>query len=236
MVDSVFIEGTGCECDVTLDRWLKDALPMLPGVVRGVASRQLVLACREFFERSYAWQTLIENQNAKVGRKQYWLSPIDEFTNVVGVLGVNFDGDWLTRFVQRPIVPVNSQASSSSRPYGYYAAEAPDMVEVYPDLDTAMDSALTFWVAMTPKISVEHLPRVAEIKYYDAIMDGFLARMYEQPNKPYSAGMLAVQKRRSFNAWIARYAGQAKQGNVGAQNWRFPGGWGVRRFGQNRGV
>lgn len=231
MVDSVFIEGTGCECDVTLDRWLKDALPQLPGVVRSVASRELVLACREFFERSYAWQTLIEEQNAKAGRKQYWLSPLDDYTNVVGVLGVCFDGRWLSPSVRRRIVPVDS-VTTSNMPDSYYAAEAPDMVELYPDLTEDRAGVLTFHVALTPKVSVDHLPRVAEIKYYDAIMDGFLARMFLHPNKPYSSGQLAMMKRRSFNAWIARYAGQAKQGNVGAQNWSFPGGWGVRRPGR----
>ena len=235
MVDSVFIEGTGCECDVTLDRWLKDSLPLLPGVVRSVASRELVLACREFFERSYAWQTLIEEQNAKAGRKQYWLSPLDDYTNVVGVLGVCFDGTWLSPLVRRPIYPV-ANPRTSDRPDSYYVPEAPDMVELHPDLTNDFDSALTFHVALTPKVSVEHLPRVAEIKYYDAIMDGFMARMFMHPNKPYSSGQLGQIRRRSFNHWIARYAAQAKQGNVGAQNWGFPSGWGVRRAGRPGGV
>lgn len=235
MVDSVFIEGTGCECDVTLDRWLKDALPLLPGIIRGVAARELVLASREFFERSYAWQTLIEAQNARAGRKQYWLSPLDQYTNVVGVLGVCFNGTWLSPSVHRPIVAVGSSTTSDT-PNTYYVPEAPDMVELYPDLTADVDSALTFHVALTPKVSVEHLPRVAEIKYYDAIMDGFLSRVFMHPNKPYSSGQLGMQRRRSFNHWIARYAAQAKQGNVGAQNWMFPSGWGVRRPGRVGGV
>lgn len=235
MVDSVFIEGTGCECDVTLDRWLKDALPLLPGVVRSVAARELVLACREFFERSYAWQTLIENQNAKAGRKQYWLSPLDDYTNIVGVLGVCFDGTWLAPLPRRPIVPVNSSVTSD-RPTSYYSPDAPYTVEVYPDLAADVADALTFHVALTPKISVDHLPRVAEIKYYDAIMDGFMARMFMHPNKPYSSGQLGMMRRKQFNHWIARYAAQAKQGNVGAQVWGFPSGWGVRRPGRIGGV
>lgn len=229
MVDSVFIEGAGCECDVTLDRWLKDSLPMLNGAVRQVAARELVLACREFFERSYAWQTLIENQNAKAGRKQYWLSPLDEYTNIVGVLGVAFNGVPLKKLAVRP--PRQSENETSSSPHSFYCPDAPDSIELYPDLDDDVAEALTFHVALTPKVSVEHLPRVAEIKYYDAILDGFLARMYLHPNKPYSSLVLAQAKRRSFISWIGRYAGQAKQGNVNAQNWVYPPGWGVRGFG-----
>jgi hypothetical protein len=233
MVDSVFIEGTGCECDVTLDRWLKDTLPMLPGVVRGVAARELVLACREFFERSYAWQTILEDQNAKEGRKQYWLSPLDQYTNVIGVLGVAFKGVPLVRLAARP--PRRTEDNSTDTPQAFYSPDAPDSIEVYPDLNRDEDGGLAFHVALTPKPSVEHLPRVAEIKYYDAILDGFLARMYMHPNKPYSSFTLAQAKRKSFNSWIGRYAGQAKQGNVNAQNWSFPSGWGVRRAG-GRGV
>lgn len=232
MVDTIFIEGTGCECDVTLDRWLKDTLPLLPGVVRSVASRELILACREFFERSYAWQTLIEDQNAKQGRKQYWLSPLDQYTNVIGVLGVAFKGQPLARLGARPPRRGTNQQST---PQAFYCPDAPDSIELYPDLDHDEDGGLTFHVALTPKVSVEHLPRVAEIKYYDAILDGFLARMYMHPNKPYSSYTLAQAKRKSFNSWIGRYTAQAKQGNVNAQNWAFPGGWGVTRHGQGRG-
>ena len=234
MPDSIFIEGTGCECDVTLDRWLKDTLPMLPGAVRGVAARELVLACREFFERSYAWQTLIEDQNAKAGRKQYWLSPLDQYTNVVGVLGVAFNGEPLNKLIVRPLS--RSSSTTSNKPYGFYMPDAPDSIELYPDLSEDASAALTYWVALTPKVSVEHIPRVAEIKYYDAILDGFLARMHMHPNKPYSSLTLAQARRKSFNSWIGRYAGQAKQGNVNAQNWVYPPGWGVRRHGGGTGV
>jgi hypothetical protein len=170
---------------------------------------------------------VIEDQNARAGRKQYWLSPYDQYANVVGVLGVSFNGNMLAPTTRRP--PRASDATDIPR--AYYAGEVPDMIEIFPDLLTDVDSALSFHVALTPKVSVEHLPRVAEIKYYDAILDGFLARMYMHPHKPYSSPSFAQAKRRSFNSWIGRYAGQTKQGNVGAQSWSFPAGWGVRRLG-----
>lgn len=235
-VDEVFLEGSGCECDVTLDHWLRDTLPDLPGAVRRVAERQLVLACREFFERSYAWQGMIENVTAKVGRTQYWQSPFDEYANVVAVLGVDFNGTPLGRLPMRP--PTDNKTDTGQNvPTAFYADVAPDSIELYPDIaleatEESLSQALTFRVALTPKTTVEHLPRIAEIKFYDAILDGFLARMYMQPNKPYSSPALGQAKRRAFNHWIGKYMGQAKQGYVSAQNWSFPSTWGVRRFGQ----
>jgi hypothetical protein len=236
MVDSVFIEGSGCECDVTLDTWLRDSLSYLPGSIRSVAARELVLAAREFFERSYAWQGLIEDQDAKAGRKQYWLSPWDEYANVVGVIGVTLKGNPISPVPVRPArvntTSTGTAAATSDRPGWYYAAPAPDAIELFPDLKTDIPDGLTFHVALTPKTTVEHLPRVAEIKYYDAILDGFLARMYMHPSKPYTSIPMAQFKRKSFNHWIGKYMGQAKQGYVGAQNWSFPSEWGVRRLGQ----
>lgn len=237
-VDEIFVEGSGCECDVTLDHWLRDALPDLPGAVRSVAERQLVLACREFFERSYAWVGNIEDVTAKEGRYQYWQSPFDEYANVIAVLGVRFRGVDLARMPQRPGRRVNTSGvpnDNADIPTGFYSDVAPDSIELWPDIapgTTDLDGVLDFRVALTPKTTVEHLPRIAEIKFYDAILDGFLARMYMQPNKPYSAPTMGQAKRRSFNHWIGKYMGQAKQGYVSAQNWSFPPTWGVRRFGQ----
>lgn len=233
MVDEVFVEGSGCECDVTLDTWLRDSLPTLPGALRSVASRELVLACREFFERSYAWVALIRDENAKAGDKQYWTSPYDEYSNVVAVLGVDWLGEPLTPLVTRP--PTNPTTDNTqNRPLGYFVDPAPDAVYLYPELSEDVANALTFRVALTPKPTVEHLPRIAELKFYDAILDGFLARMYGHPNKPYSAPAMAQAKRRSFNHWIGRYMGQAKQGYVSGQNWNYPQGWAIRRFGGSR--
>ncbi|MGL4557156.1 MAG: hypothetical protein ACRCV5_06615, partial [Afipia sp.] len=83
-----------------------------------------------------------------------------------------------------------------------------------------------------PKQSVDHLPRIAALKFYDAILEGFLARVMAHPNKPYSAPVVALSHRRNFIAQCGRYMGQAKQGYAQAQNWRFPGGWNVRRSGR----
>lgn len=233
MVDSVFLEGTGCECDVTLDTWLKDSLPNLPGIVRSVAARQLVLAAREFFERTLAWQATIDNINAKAGDKQYWLSPYDEFSDVISVMAVVFRTDGADPKSGRYLSPLPTRPPAgytTGIPLGYYAGAGPDAIYLYPTLDSDIDDALDILVALTPKQSVEHLPRIAALKFYDAIMDGFLARVYLHPSKPYSNLAAAAEHRRRFISQIGRYRGEVKGGYVHAQNWRFPGGWGVRRL------
>lgn len=228
MVDSVFLEGAGCECDVTLDTWLKDSLPMLPGIERGLASRELVLAAREFFERTFAWQAYVEHINAKAGEKVYWQSPYDQYSNTIGILGVTWKGNALAPMPYRPASMGGETTPTSDTPSHYYAAYAPDSFYLYPQLTNDVDDAIGVYLALTPKQSVEHLPRIAAIKFYDAILEGFLARVFRHPNKPYSAPETAMRHRKSFIMQCGRFKGQANQGYVQAQNWAFPGGWRVR--------
>lgn len=225
MPDAIFLDSAACECDVTLDTWLKDSIPLLPGIDREVAARQLVLAAREFFERTYAWATVITNVNAKAGDKQYWQSPYDQYTNVIAILGVSFRGHPLRPLAGRPMDRGRDNPTTTNLPSHYYALSSPDSFYLYPTLQEDADDALDVYVALTPKQSVEHLPRIAALKFYDAILDGFLSRVLAHPNKPYSDPLAAGAYRRKFVGWCGRYMGQAKQGYVGAQNWRFPSGW-----------
>lgn len=224
MVDSVFLESSGCECDVTLDTWLKDALPMLPGVVRSVAARELVLTARHFFERTLAWRAVIEDINAVAGDKQYWQSPWDEFSNVIYVFGVAFKGNTLQPLVNKPM---DATVQRTNLPTHFYTLNPPDSFYLYPQLETAQADAIDAWVALTPKVSVEHLPRIAFIKFYDALLDGLLARLLAHPNKPYTDMGQARERRISYSAAIATYKAEAKQGFVNGQEWMFPAGWRV---------
>jgi len=231
MVDSVFLEGAGCECDVTLDTWLQDTLPLLAGIDRNVASRELVLTAREFFERTFTWQTVVENINAVAGDKVYWQSPYDQYANAVGILGVAFKGNVLSPLAARPADRGRDNPSTSDTPTHYYADPGghPDTFVLYPTLQTSQADAIDVYLALTPKQSVEHLPRIAAIKFYDAIREGFLARCYMHPNKPYSSPAMGQVLRRNFIAQCGRYMGQAKQGYVQAQSWSYPQSWRIRR-------
>lgn len=235
MADSIFLEGTDCECDVSLDTWLKDALALTPGIQRGMAARMLVLTCREFFERTLAWRVRIPNINAKAGNKQYWLSPYDEFSNVISVIAVVWkkDGDAeAARFLS--VLPMQPAADSTTdSPQSYYVDPShPDSFYLYPALENDVDDAIDVVVALTPKQSVEHLPRIAALKFYDAILEGFLARVLMHPATPYGDPAKAQLHRRNFLTWCGRYMADVKRGYAGAQNWSYPGGWGVRHIGK----
>ena len=56
----------------SLDTLLQDTIPELPGVVRAVAERELRLTFREFFERSFAWRSVL-TIDAPSGDTAIWL-------------------------------------------------------------------------------------------------------------------------------------------------------------------
>lgn len=217
MTSTITVEASGHECDVKLQVWLKDVLPRTPGLIRKVANRELVLAAREFFEKSFAWRTVIGPNQMRANKKRYSLSPWDAYTDIVGVLGVEFQGTSLAPMPRKP----GDTTTTSNRARAYWI-EVPDTVVLFPIPNATVNNALTFNVALAPKQSVTHLPRIAQTHFYDALLDGFLLRVYTQPSKPYTDPLLAQYHGKRFRDAIAYYAGQAKKGFAGAPGWTYP--------------
>jgi hypothetical protein len=211
------VEGSGHECDVKIETWLRDLLPRTPGAVRKVVRREFILACREFFERSHAWRTRIGPKNQREAKSRYVLSPLDAYSNVVAVHAVYLKGTPLRKFRIRP----STASDETGSPYGYWL-ESPDIVQLFPTPTVDESRVLTFEVALIPKQTVSHLPRIAQTHFYDALLDGALGRLYSHPAKPYSNPTLAQYHLQRFRAAIGSYAGLAKQGFAGAPSWSYP--------------
>lgn len=217
MADSIFLEASTCSCDASLDLWLRDALPHTPGIVRAAAQRELVLAAQEFYRRSFAWRVLVGPFHGKQGDYLYFQSPYDDYSNVAGILAVAWQGATID-----PMSAPSALPTTSTSPTHWFVADGVDAFRLYPALTADVQNALHALVALAPKQEVEHLPRIAESTHYDAIMDGFLARVKAHPMKPYSDPQGATERRTRFLAAIARYSGQARQGYANAQAWSFP--------------
>lgn len=153
----------------------------------------------------------------KANKKRYSLSPWDAYTDIVGILGIEFQGTPLAALARKP----GDTTTTSNRARGYWL-EQPDTAVLYPIPTETVASALTFYVALTPKVTVTHLPRIAQTHFYEALRDGVLSRLFAHPSKPYSNPLLADFHGKRFRNSIALYAGQAKKGFAGAGSWCFP--------------
>jgi hypothetical protein len=217
MSELISVEGSGHECDVKLDTWLRDMLPYTPGCIPRVRKRALVLACREFFEQSAAWRVTIGPRNMVANKKRYYMSPYDAYSNIVRVFSVELQGSPLLPMLRRPA----GEEPPADRPR-YYFLENPDQVRLWPMPNSSATNVLTFYVALTPKTTVTHLPRIAASHFFDAILDGAIGRLLEQPAKPYSDPVRAAYHLQRFQNAIGKYAGEAKTGFAGAASWAFP--------------
>lgn len=203
----------------TVTTWLKDLLARTPGAQRKVVKREFMLAVREFFEHSCAWRAVIGPTDMLSGSAPYVLSPYDAETDVIAVLAVEVEGIGLPPAARRPGL-VDQPAN---RPRLYYLTDV-DTVNLWPSVITLVDDALTFHVALTPRITKADvvLPDIAESKFYDALLDGALGRLYNHPAKPYSDPIKAEYHLKRFRAAIGAYAGEGKRGFAGALSWQFP--------------
>lgn len=217
------------------DTILQDTVPELPGAIRAVAKRELRLAMREFFEKSYAWVTTVEGIALPAGNAPVQIDDGDQYSEVIGILGiaVGTDVDGYTPLAPLPGKPTYKE--TDSKPSMWYTSSNPDEFVQYPYPQNVPTDVAVAEVALVPAFDAELLPRQITLKYYEAIVDGFLARMFAHPNKPYSAPGSHGLRRAAFLKAIGFYAAQRKQGYNGAANWRFPRGWKIAKAGQRYG-
>ena len=214
----------------TFEQILKDTLPQTPGIVRSVAMRELRLAAREFFEKSLTWTKIIDNVSATAGEVDIVITDGDDNTEIIAVLGVALatGGKYLSPVAQRP-----AKFEESDLPRVFFVTSNPDHIRVWPYMVNTTANFLDVTVALIPAFDATALPRQITLKYYDALVTGYLSRVYKHPNKPYSAPALAGEQRHIFLRAIGYYIGQRKQGFNNAQSWVYPRGWQVKRLGGN---
>lgn len=217
MTSTITVESSGHECDAKLDTWLRDLLVITPGCMPKVRKRALILASREFFEQSAAWRAVIGPKLLKANKKRYYLSPYDAYSDVVRVLAVEYKGLPLSPLPRRPA----GEEPDATQPL-YYYLEGPDKVRLWPQSGSDVEDAMTFHVALTPKQTVTHLPRIAATHFYDALYDGAAGRLLSQPAKAYSDPVRAQYHLQRFRAAIGKYAAQAKGNFSNAPTWRYP--------------
>ncbi len=212
----------------TYEQLLNDTIPQTPGIMREVAERELRLACREFFEKSWAWTQVIEDVDVSAGETDIVVvNALTPTAEVIGILNVTkSDGSGMSMLAARP-----NRNQTSDHPDHWFINTPPDTIRVFPYLINAQTNFLDITVALQPLPTGTALPDEAKSKFHDALVNGYLARVYMHPNKPYSAPALAGQMRASFLRSIGYYMGLRKTGGAGGQGWTYPAGWGVRRLG-----
>lgn len=213
----------------TFEDILKDTVPQTPGIQRDVGLRELRLAAREFFEKSWAWTSVVEDVDAPADETDIIVTDGVSESEVIGILNVDkTEGPALRFMAARP-----DRTETSDDPQFWFINTPPDTIRLFPYLVNAKTAYLNITVALIPSFTATNLTDEVTTKFYDAIVNGYLSRVYLHPNKPYSAPALAAQLRHNFLRQIGYYMALRKSGGAGGQGWTYPPTWGVRRLGGN---
>ena len=155
----------------------------------------------------------------------------DPNTEVIGILTLTLRNVRIPPIGQRP--PLDDPDFTSDAPRGWFVTSNPDEFLYFPRLETSLVGETDAVVAVMPSFDTLLLPRQVTLKYYDAIVEGYLSRVYNHPNKPYSSPAVAAQLRHNFLRRIGYYMAQRKQGFNNSQQWTYPPSYNVRRLGGN---
>lgn len=155
----------------------------------------------------------------------------DPNVEVIGILTITLRNIRIPPIGSRPAI--DDPDSTSDAPRGWYITSNPDEFQYFPQLENDLIGETCALVAVIPSFDTLLLPRQITLKYYDAIIEGYLSRVYNHPNKPYSNPAVAAQMRHNFLRRIGYYMAQRKQGYNNSQQWSFNPSWGVRRLGGN---
>lgn len=213
-----------------IENIIKDTIPQLPGVIRSVVARECRLTMREFFERSLAWTTVVNSVAIPNGDVAIQVDDGDANTEIIAILKVEIGNATDGYQTVRPMTRLPDKIEgTNSKPWGWYVTSNPDEFKLHPYFDGTSSDDLRVTVGLIPAFDIDinalTLPRQITLKFYDAILNGTLARLYMHPSKPYSQPMLGTQLRHNFLRQIGYYAAQRKKGFNNSQNWAFPRGW-----------
>lgn len=222
MPQSGFEDGFTLTTSGSLDSWVKEIHAKVPGSVEGYIYDQVKAVIRDFFQRTKAWQSYLGPFTAVANDGTICLNPVDNYSNVIQVLGVYKTGSKLTPLNSSAVAGTLSSGTVSSGTSCYYL-EPYHTINFVPaptkDLDDIYVAA-----ALTPRLRSDN--RISEWvveQCYEAVRAGTLQRLYEEPNKVYSNVASAELWGRRYRTELSRSRSVAIQ-NYSQSRQVFPVG------------
>lgn len=200
-----------------ISTWLKDILPRTPGVVRKVAKREFLLACREFCVDSGVWREVVGGIDTVAGTADYTVTSADASADVFQIIGVEYKGTTLKIATQRP----RDETTPSGTPTIWYP-NGMNGFTLWATPDTSETDAIRARVLLCLKDTATDVPDFFYTRFYDALLDGVLGRLYSHPAKAYSNVDLGQYHLRRFRSAIKTATGHGIQGGVKGNDWSFP--------------
>jgi len=197
-------------CDQA-ERLLQTLRTQIPGVTDDMLNLQLFNVIDEFFRRTNAWQhyddiPLQENI-------QQYVIPVPSGAVIVRAMGASHNG-----------MPITFQMSPPDLVWLFHQPDLP-MIEHPVVMGVSLSVAKD---CMAKSCDCWEIPEWCWNSFFQAWLDGVLARFYSMPAKPWSNSAQAVYHHKRFRNLMGGHKQEAEKGFVHSlPGWNFPrvGGW-----------
>lgn len=189
-------------------------LSRVSGLSDDALAIELGNAMQHFLQMTHVWRETVE-VNLIAGQTRYKVSPrASQYAQVNYIINVEAD--------ERPLRPLGGDFISRGT-WGHYKVEDSfDEIELSTAPTTTKAQGLKVVVGLTLKPDKLDMPRELIDRYFEALIAGTQARLYETPNKPYTNLDEAKRCRREFLADVSRTRRAVNAGNVkGSPPWAF---------------
>jgi hypothetical protein len=194
---------------VSLERLVNTVTTRLPGSTAMAVQLELFVVLDEFLQDSGAWTDKVTFNPSATATEYNLAVTAGQIVRLKGVVTADKAAVAATMAIPGVIelhAPVGAGQGSLTAEFVLTVAD-PVTRDMYPLVPT--------WITT---------------RYNGDLIDGLLGRMMSQPSKPYTNEQLAVYHLRRFRNAISKARADALLANTeGAQAWRFPQGFAVRR-------
>lgn len=222
MPQSSFEDGFTVASSGSLDIWVEEVHPKVPGAIEGYIYDQLKLVIKDFFKRTKAWRTALGPFDILADDGTIALNPVDSVSAVIQVITVTKNGT--------PMVPTSITAvprilitETNSKTPSRYFVEPYDVVRMLPIPVVDVEDFIVV-VALTPRLRDDNrIEQWIIDMHYESILAGVLQRLYNEPGKVYTNAGQAEYWGRKYRSEIARARSVAAQNyKEGPQPWSYP--------------
>lgn len=204
------------------DSWLPLVQARVPGSIPAVVLAELQQTILDFCRDTTAWRGVERGYDILTGVRTVDLNrpapPPGPDRKVIGVIALYKSGLQQHDLTHFPVINGTIQGWTAT-------GDDPAVIEL-PSVPLADAlAAIDAWVYYEPTdiVTLVALPVVFTTHYWETIYDGALARMFMQPDKPYSSGQAAGYHGKRYQLKKASARSRAAQGfTPSGQNWSYP--------------
>lgn len=181
--------------NITIEKWLPDLMPRLPGATEELILAETLATIRELCEDGRAWVEEVGPYHVN-DKGVIYIDPLFQDARTGYVLQLKVDGRG---------IPFEMVDTGTIRP-----------------LYNSVNGKFTVIVSFVPLHARTRLPQMFWTHWRDAVIDGVCYRMMTMPSKPWSSAQGAMLNGRRFRNHVKRCRMITKHMTQGEHPWQFP--------------